>query len=1293
MLPSVAGAVAPIYNIPDLANVGATLVLSRTTLVKIFLGKVTSWSDPLILADNSGAARTILSGLNKSISFAVRYDSSGTTEIFTTALNLMDPTGTVSFSSIVGKGTTPTWCGPKTDEIQVMKVSSCGVSGLPTVQKTINLMVVTSTYNLQPLSFQCDDTVSNIASYFTTAYGSTILVTRTISSTTYTYSIGFLQSTAYQGKNWYEPAVLPMTDPASPVTVSFTTLQEGGYVNSHYNAAGVTLESQSLWLSSNAHQFNMSNPNSASSPTAQCSNFIDPTASSTPIKTQIFNCLKQLTPGYVTSVTVGMQYVSSAVNWTEYKLAFNTSTVYPVKPKTLIVHTALGYVGSVGVTNFLHAKNFPLFYDSAHPQGYANSGRYTCYRRDMNMEPLNYYTGNGNQGVIAEVTSMPYVIGYSVLQDAKLLNLPTANMINKAGSIVTATSDSVAFAVMEKGGSLDNHFTAILSDGSSSRVWPIAGYTYFIIRGNDHVGSCTQRTRAMKYLYNFYFSSTVQQIANRLGFTTLPNFIRNIIINRLIDVARCKYDNKIFALQEYKKTSTPLLANSVIASTVNVYLSAFYNLDSTIQFALSSQDNSDNVWSQFVGSSSKYAGAFTMFTSSTQKKKLLTQSSSIISAAFAHIAVVPIYHLNVFTAGSGSTLRITSDILAGIYTGRITYWNDTLIQAANSQYAKYLPFQRINVVARSDSSDVNMLFSRFLSVKSNSFATAFKLPSSNEGNRSLSFQSILDSKYLFQAADNNHMDALVTYNDQSFGYYLQVGAPVSNVAWYCADFACANGPIKPTESSSLIACQRDPNTFISEPAGNVQTYDLMKSTATGCYPIAGTVDYSVPSQDVSTCSLTTAGVAYIRVKFSSWLFSGPALTQPLTSLSAAAPPDSLRRSVYTEICNIKCDAFLGYQYCGYVDCSFENGDFVQSVSTCDPATSTRTVTYKLVKGDNCIQNPASMPQSSVSIACDHLEPSSAEGIVGYVLCVIGVCVCLGFLIFSFIKRNEKKGLKGNQLFIYIFMSGALGLNFTIISFIGDNTDNSCIVRPWIYNLFLSLMFAPIVMKLNAVDRLHNKPHLMKVLMTDSRVLAEVIGFLIIDLIILITWAVIQKPQMIMSPTQYSGVHYNVNDQVCNTGISQIMNLIMVIWKALIFLFGMLKAICTWHVTAEISEAKQFAVAITVGGIAYLVNVFINFSPGAGAFMSCIGSFLCANLACCLVMVPKLLPPKKKPAAGHDDHQPVHSTMDGSHAPRPSQNSMHGGQPKSTSLNPGADSSKQLFRPSMKGVPEKEEKKD
>ncbi len=91
-LPTVAGAVVPAYNLPDLKE---PLNLSGEVLADIYLGTITRWNDPRIGELNEGVTLP-----DMAISPVYRADSSGTTFVFTNYLS----TQSKAFREQVGPG-------------------------------------------------------------------------------------------------------------------------------------------------------------------------------------------------------------------------------------------------------------------------------------------------------------------------------------------------------------------------------------------------------------------------------------------------------------------------------------------------------------------------------------------------------------------------------------------------------------------------------------------------------------------------------------------------------------------------------------------------------------------------------------------------------------------------------------------------------------------------------------------------------------------------------------------------------------------------------------------------------------------------------------------------------------------------------------------------------------------------------------------------------------------------------------------------------------------------------------
>jgi len=102
--PTVLGAAVPTYNLPG----NPTLNFSDQVLCDAFLGQITSWKDPAILALQGEANRQLLRGLDEAaakITVAHRSDGSGTTFVWTDYLSKVCP----AWASQVGAAKTVNW--------------------------------------------------------------------------------------------------------------------------------------------------------------------------------------------------------------------------------------------------------------------------------------------------------------------------------------------------------------------------------------------------------------------------------------------------------------------------------------------------------------------------------------------------------------------------------------------------------------------------------------------------------------------------------------------------------------------------------------------------------------------------------------------------------------------------------------------------------------------------------------------------------------------------------------------------------------------------------------------------------------------------------------------------------------------------------------------------------------------------------------------------------------------------------------------------------------------------------
>jgi phosphate transport system substrate-binding protein len=95
-LPTVLGAVVPVYNVPGASN----LKFSPDVLADIYLGVITNWNDARIAKDNAGVKLP-----DQKIIVVHRSDGSGTTFIFTDYLSKVSK----EWAAGPGKGSSPAW--------------------------------------------------------------------------------------------------------------------------------------------------------------------------------------------------------------------------------------------------------------------------------------------------------------------------------------------------------------------------------------------------------------------------------------------------------------------------------------------------------------------------------------------------------------------------------------------------------------------------------------------------------------------------------------------------------------------------------------------------------------------------------------------------------------------------------------------------------------------------------------------------------------------------------------------------------------------------------------------------------------------------------------------------------------------------------------------------------------------------------------------------------------------------------------------------------------------------------
>ena len=170
---------------------------------------------------------------------------------------------------------------------------------------------------------------------------------------------------------------------------------------------------------------------------------------------------------------------------------------------------------------------------------------------DFHMDPKHFIGTTGSSTVVAAYVALtPHAMGYIVLNEAEALGLRVASFLNK-DHIIRPTEESLGYAMLEKGGLLDSHLVADLADAHNPAAWPIAGYSYFILREGNHQHRNCEDTKELGHFFHwFYVSPTVSTIVTQTGMVPIPVVVSHILVKHLDDHLYCNDGSKAMTLDK-----------------------------------------------------------------------------------------------------------------------------------------------------------------------------------------------------------------------------------------------------------------------------------------------------------------------------------------------------------------------------------------------------------------------------------------------------------------------------------------------------------------------------------------------------------------------------------------------------------------------------------------------------------------------------------------------------------------------------------------------------------------------
>jgi phosphate transport system substrate-binding protein len=172
--------------------------------------------------------------------------------------------------------------------------------------------------------------------------------------------------------------------------------------------------------------------------------------------------------------------------------------------------------------------------------------------------------------------------------------------------------------------------------------------------------------------------------------------------------------------------------------------------------------------------------------------------------------------------GVQSGLKLTGQVIADIFEGKITKWNNNAIQSLNPDII--LPDQTVNTIHRSDGSGTTYVFTTYLSMVSNSWGTNIGAA------KSVSWPSGVGS------SGNTGVASTINGTRYSIGY-VELAYTLSNNMTVAAVQNPSGNYILPTLSSTTVAAQSGAASGLPAGSASWTGVTLLNTSASQAYPI------------------------------------------------------------------------------------------------------------------------------------------------------------------------------------------------------------------------------------------------------------------------------------------------------------------------------------------------------------------------------------------------------------------------------------------------------------------------
>ncbi len=238
---------------------------------------------------------------------------------------------------------------------------------------------------------------------------------------------------------------------------------------------------------------------------------------------------------------------------------------------------------------------------------------------------------------------------------------------------------------------------------------------------------------------------------------------------------------------------------------------------------------------------------------------------------------------------------------------------------------------------------------------------------------------------------------------------------------------------------------------------------------------------------------------------------------------------------------------------------------------------------------------------------------------------IGILACFAMIILFAVWRNKPQIIASSLLFVELIIVGAAMIYASLFFWVLETTTAMCNLRYWLSGVGFVLMFSALLTKTWRVWRIFHEHSLKMIKLTNSyllRIMAVALG---IEITVLIVWSAAFTPSVeTVVVDEYRPI---LNYRTCSNEASLPFAIVLIVYKALIILAGVVLGFWSRKIRSEYNESKFILIAmynITFACLILLVLFAIQISDRRIDFLiRSIAILWGVTATLCILLIPKI----------------------------------------------------------------------